>query len=83
MNYIDDDYNVRIPMSCWSNKNVVAAIERASYEDENGDIIKLNHFCSVFHQFMIDGKELVVMNVLHIELLVEVWFLKGNGVDVE
>ena len=32
---------------------------------------------------MIDGKELVVMNARHIELLVEVWFLNGVDVDVK
>ena len=37
----DDDYTLVVPMSCWSSKNVVAAIERANYEDGNGNIIKL------------------------------------------
>ena len=54
---------------------MVAVIENAHYRDDNGDEVKLSHFSSVFWQYMIEGKELVVMDVLQIELLVEVWSL--------
>ena len=73
-----DKNTKQIPMDLWSWKNVVAVIEHAKYRDENGEEIKLNHFSSVFWQYMIEGKELVVMDVLQIELLVEVWFIDND-----
>eukprot|EP01083_Nonionella_stella_P009324 26900_1 len=72
-----EDKNLRIPMDLWSWQNVVACIEDAVYVDDDGEQYELKHFASVFWQYQIEGKELVVMDVLQIELLVECWFLNN------
>eukprot|EP01084_Bolivina_argentea_P022515 41843_1 len=72
-----EDKNLCIPMDLWSWQNVVAAIEDAIFQDENGEIYQLKHFASVFWQYQIEGKELVAMDVLQVELLVECWFLNN------
>ena len=77
----NEDKCLRIPMDLWSWQNVVAAIEDATYSDETGEEYSLKHFASVFWQYRIEGKELVVMNVLQIELLVECWFLNNIEED--
>ena len=79
--YENEDKCLRIPMDLWSWQNVVAAIEDATYEDDNGEEFSLKHFASVFWQYKIEGKELVVMNVVQIELLVECWFLDNIEED--